>query len=249
MMRRAAPMLLGALLCAGAAPSSTVPPELRKAAALAESDHRGIIGFQIRWDTEADGGPFHQRFHYLNAYAYDGDRFLGARAIEKVDNGHHAGQAELDAETKRIAQNERGSGTGFAVPFDSRHFSEYHFTRAACDALCLEGDTAVSFTSDIQDVNHGDGRMIIDRDGHVRRMEYAPKVKPAFGRVHAREAQVSIERAAVLPGFWATVKIESRFSGRYGFISGSAKQTTQYERYRRFRTDDAALAALQSGTI
>lgn len=226
-----------------------MPSELRKAAALAEGDHHGIIGYEISWDTEANGGPFHQRFHYLNAYVFDGERLLGARALEKVDNGHHAGQSELDAETKRIAQNEHAGGAGFAVPFDSRHFGEYHFTRTTCDALCLDGDTIVAFASDIQDVNHGDGRMVIDRDGHVRRMEYVPKVKPAFGRVHAKDALVAIERAAVLPGFWATVKIESRFSGRMGFITGSATQTTQYEHYRRFRTDDAALAALQSGTI
>jgi hypothetical protein len=233
---------------AGASAAAGPPPELRRAALVAEADHRGIVAFQIVWDTEARGGPFHQRFHYRNAYVYDGTRLVGARAIEKVDNGRTAGPADLEAETKRIlSQNQGSDGAGFAVPFDARHFDEYRFARAPCDVTCLEGDTTVSFVASIQDENHGDGRMIIDRDGHVRHLEYSPKVKPAFGNIHAKDALVSIDRAAVLPGFWATTKIESRYSGHYGFITGDAHQTTRYERYRRFFTVVEALSALRTG--
>ena len=239
-----------ALLAAAPAPAAAIPPELRRAAILSENDHHGIVGFEITWDTDARGGPFRQRFHYRNAYVYDGERFLGARALEKVDNGKAADAHGLDEETKKIEREHSGASVpGFAVPFDSRHFDEYRFRRAPCDAACLEGDTSIGFEALINDQNHGDGRLIIDRDGHVRHLEYVPKVKPVFGGIHAREASVSIDRGAVLPGYWSTTTMLTRFSGRYGFIVGQAIQTTQFDHYRRFRTPDAALSALRTGQI
>lgn len=247
-MKTAAIGLITLLACAGL--TGALPQELRRAAALAENDHKGVVGFEITWDTEARGGPFHQRFHYRNAYVYDGTRLIGAKAIEKVDNGRTGSQADLDSQTKRILdENHASDAAGFAVPFDSRHFDEYRFERGACDATCLDGDSAIAFAARVTDAEHGDGHLIIDRDGHVRHLEYVPKIKPAFGSIHAKEALVSIDRAAVLPGFWATTKIESRYGGRYGLVTGEATQTTRYERYRRFRTGAAALSALQSGEI
>lgn len=241
--------MLAAALLATLGVADGVPPELRHAAQVAENDHRGIIAFQIIWDTEARGGPFHQTFHYRNAYVYDGERFVGARALEKVDNGRVADEAGLADETKQIIANEHTKAPGFADPFDARHFGEYRFSRAPCDPSCAAGDTAVTFAAMLADVNHGDGRLIIDRDGHVREMVYAPKVMPSFGKVKARDAVISTERAAVLPGFWGTVVTTAKFSGRYGFITGAATQTTRFAHYRRFRTVEAAVAALNSGQI
>lgn len=243
-------LALAAVFAITLAAAEGVPSELRRAAQVAQSDHQGIIAFQIIWDTEARGGPFHQTFHYRNAYVFDGERFVGARALEKVDNGKAADDAGLADETKRIAANERAKGAvGFADPFDSRHFQEYRFNRAPCEASCLAGDTTVTFAAVVSDINHGDGRLVIDRDGHVRQMVYAPKVMPTFGRVKAHDAVISIERAAVLPGYWATVRTTAKYSGRYGFITGAATQTTRFDHYRRFRSVDAAVAALNSGQI
>ena len=247
-MRQIALAFVVGLACVGVAGS--LPPELRKAAAVAEADHRGVMGFQITWDTDAHGGPFHQNFHYRAAYVYDGTRLIGARAIEKIDNGRAGTQADLDAQTKQIlSQAHASDASGFAVPFDSRHFDEYRFERVACDASCLAGDTEISFLAAVADPDHGDGRLIVDRDGHVRHLAYVPKVKPTFGSIRVRDAAVTIDRAAVLPGFWATTKIESRYTGRYGFISGQATQTTRYDHYHRFRSGDVALSALASGDI
>jgi len=89
--------------------------------------------------------------------------------------------------------------------------------------------------------------MVVDRDGHVRHLEYSPRVNPTFGSIHAKDALISIDRASVLPGFWATTKIQSRFSGRYGFITGEALQTARYEHYRRFFTVAEAMSTLRAG--
>jgi len=245
-----ATLLCAVLLTAAGVASVGPPPELRRAAAVSEADHHGIVSFQIIWDTQARGGPFKQGFHYRNAYVYEGNHLVGARALEKIDNGHTGGQADLDAETRRIlSQSETADAVGFAVPFDSRHFDEYRFGRIPCDRRCLEGDSTITFISQVQDANHGDGQMIIDRDGHVRHLEYSPRVKPTFGNVRAKDALVAIDRAGVLPGFWATTKIESHFSGRYGFITGEARQTAHYERYRRFLSVVEALSALRSSEL
>jgi len=228
--------------------AASVPAELVRAALVAENDHRGIIAYQVTWDSEARGGPMHQRFHYRNIYAYDGERFLAARAIEKMDNGHTAGAQELEAQTKKIAREEGRGATGFAVPFDSRHFNEYRYVALSC-ATCRSGETSIGFTSPLLDVNHGGGFMIVDRGSHVRHLQYTPNVMPSFGPIHAREAMYQIERAGVLPGFWATVKIENRFGGRYGFIRGLVVQSVTFDRYRRFGNDAAAIAAIRFGNL
>ena len=243
------PFALAAVCLTAIAAAADVPAEVRHAAQVAQADRRGIVGFEIVWDTDAHGGPFHQTYHYRNAYIFDGERFVGARAIEKVDNGRVAGPADLAGETRKIAENERSKAPGFADPFDDRHFPEYRFSRQPCDASCLEGDTTVAFTGLLADVNHGDGRLLIDRDGHVRRMVYVPKVMPSFGRVKARDAVITIERGPVLPGYWATLKSTATYSGRYGFITGSATQTARFDHYRRYHSVDAALSALNSGQI
>ena len=242
-------LALAAVCLTAIAAASEVPAEVRRAAQVAQSDRRGIVGFEIVWDTDARGGPFHQTYHYRNAYIFDGERFVAARAIEKVDNGHSAGAADLAAETRKIAENERAKVPGFADPFDDRHFAEYRFTREACDAACLQGETTVAFAGLVPDVNHGDGRLLIDRDGHVRRMVYVPKVMPSFGRVKARDAVVTVERGPVLPGYWGTLKSTAAYRGRYGFITGSATQTARFDHYRRYRSVDTAVAALNSGQI
>lgn len=237
------------LLITLAGSAEGIPSELRRAAQVAEADHRGIVGFQIVWDTDARGGPFHQTYHYRNAYVFDGEHFVGARSIEKVDNGRSADEAGLAEETKRIVENERSKSAGFSDPFDTRHFDEYRFSRTPCDSTCLEGDVTLAFAALSEDARHGDGRLVIDRDGHVRRMTYTPKVMPSFGKVRARDAVITVVRAAVLPGYWATTRMESKYTGRFGIITGGAIQTSRFDHYRRFRTVDAAVAALNSGQI
>ena len=242
-------LALAAVLLTAVAAAGDVPSDVRRAAQVAQADRRGIIGFEIAWDTDARGGPFHQTYHYRNAYIFDGERFVAARALEKVDNGRTAAAADLAAETRKIAENERAKAPGFADPFDDRHFGEYRFSRETCDSSCLAGDTTVAFAGLVSDVNHGDGRLVIDRDGHVRRMVYAPKVMPSFGRVKARDAVITVERGPVLPGYWGTLKSTATYGGRYGFITGSATQVARFDHYRRYHSVDTALAALNSGQI
>ncbi|PZR56344.1 MAG: hypothetical protein DLM50_08745 [Candidatus Meridianibacter frigidus] len=246
MYKSRVPLLGLVVLLLGTATAGGVPPELRAAAVLAEADHEGIIAFEVTWETQASGGPFHRYFRYRNAYVYDGERFVDARALQRNDNGKIAGQAELDVQTRKLVdEHRREPSAGFAVPFDDRHFSEYRYTIVPCTSGCSQSDVAIAFAAKNRDSLHGDGRMVLDRDAHVKRLEYVSQSAPSFRGAKLQEAHVTIERGPVLPGYWGTILMHSRLVGHYGFITGEALQTARYDHYERFQSISAALAALQ----
>ncbi len=222
---------------------AAVPSEVRHAAELSVQDHKGIIAYESVFDTTMHGGPLHRAYHYRNAYLYNDERLLKARALYKDDNGHIANPAELETETRKI-ESEQDSGKVFAVPFDARHFSEYRYQKGTCTG-CLAGEEVFNFTSLVQDEFHGNGSMTLAGTGHVKTLTYVPRVLPP----HASAARITVHRAQVLPGYWATVKSEGHYEGRYGFIHGSGDMQSRNEHYRRFNSVDAARAALDSGKV
>ncbi len=236
---------IAALGCFVAARSAdqTLPTELQRAAKVTVSDHKGIIAYTTTWDSTAHGGPMHRTYHYTDAYVFKDERLIKARAMTKGDNGKIATQQELDTETLKI-ETEQGNGKVFAVPFDARHFSEYHYAKGACVG-CGNGDTKITFSSLVKDAFHGDGSMIVDSSGHVKVLSYSPKVLP----LHATTGVITAYRAEVLPGFWATVRSEERFTGHLGPFSGGAEIQSYSDHYHRFQSVEAALAALRSGAI
>lgn len=239
----ALPVALSFLSTTGASEKSAVPSAIRRAAELSVRDHEGIIGYQSAYDTSMHGGPLHRSYHYRNAYLYNDERLVKARALYKDDNGHIADAAQLEIETRKI-ESEQGSGRVFAVPFDARHFSEYRYQKAAC-AGCAAGQVAFTFTSLVPDQFHGNGSMTFDFLGHVTSLTYTPTVLPS----HASKARITIYRGAVLPDYWATVRSEGHYQGRYGFIRGSADMQSRNEHFHRFSSVNAAVAALNSGKL
>ncbi len=221
----------------------SVPFEVRHAAELSVHDHKGIIGYESAFDTNMHGGPLHRAYHYRNAYLYNDEHLLKARALYKDDNGQIADAAQLQTETTKI-ETEQGSGKVFAVPFDARHFSEYRYDRAECSG-CAQGEVAFTFTSLVQDEFHGSGSMTLESGGHIRLLTYVPSVLPA----HASAARITVHRSEVLPGYWATVKSEGHYEGRYGLIHGGADMQSRNEHFHRFSSVDTAVTALYSGKI
>lgn len=249
-MKRAVPRALLALpfslllasTTTGSEPTA-VPFQVRHAAELSVRDHTGIIGYESAFDTNMRGGPLHRAYHYRNAYLYNDERLVKARALYKDDNGHIADAAQLDAETRKI-ESEQGSGKVFAVPFDARHFSEYRYEKGAC-AGCAADEVAFTFTSLVRDEFHGNGSMTLDGRGHVVNLTYTPSVLPA----HASKARITIYRGGVLPDYWATIRSEGHYEGRYGFVHGSADMQSRNEHFHRFSSVDAAVTALNGGKI
>ncbi|MDQ6827137.1 MAG: hypothetical protein M3Z14_08070 [Candidatus Eremiobacteraeota bacterium] len=234
-----------ALCCVAIARSadSSVPTELRRAAQVAVRDHKGIIAFQTTWDSIAHGGPMRRAYRYKDAYVFQDERLIKARALAKGDNGTEANQEQLDAETRKI-ETEQGSGKVFAVPFDSRHFSEYAYAKDTCEQ-CASGDVKLTFSSPIKDQFHGNGSLIVNATDHVKLLIYSPNVLPK----HASTGVITTYRAEVLPGYWATVRSEQRFTGHLGPFSGGAEVSSRSDHYHRYKSIAAALTALHSGNL
>ncbi|MBV9269812.1 MAG: hypothetical protein JO165_01870 [Candidatus Eremiobacteraeota bacterium] len=205
----------------------SVPAIVERAAQVAAGDHRGIVSFEIEQHTQIDGGPIHRTAHAVIIAAYDDEQLIRVKVLRLEENGK-------DASAERIRYVEReltAHSEGFAVPFDRNHFNEYAYT--------VDGNT-VRFTSKLQDARHGEGTFEVAADGHVTHLHYTPHAFPQF----ATAGTVDEDRAPVLPAFWATVRSEQHYTGRYFLIRGTADIVTTESHFARYASRAEALAAL-----
>jgi len=206
-----------------------VPAIVSQAATVAAGDHAGIIEYRVRQIGQVDGGPFHQHDDISIAVVTDGDKVVRVRVLSYVQDG-----AQQSDAAKAQVQSQLENGTErFANPFDVRSFADYSFS--------VDGST-VHFVSLKRDADHGDGWFQVDATGHVTKMTYTPDVMPKY----VSSATVTLQRGAVLPGFWATTSSVTSFKGHYLFIHGGATFTTLQSTFRRFNDRKAALADLAS---
>jgi len=206
----------------------SVPAIVERAAQVAAADHKGIVSFQIEQQTQIDGGPIHRTAHALIVAAYDDEQLIRVKVVRLEENGKDAGTQRMHS----LEQELSAHSEGFAVPFDRAHFGEYSYEVA-------DGNT-VRFTSTLRDAHHGDGTFQVSADGHVTHLHYMPHMLPQFATTGA----IDEERAAVLPAFWATVRSEQNYTGRYMLIRGRAHIVTTESHFARYPTRTAAIAAL-----
>jgi hypothetical protein len=211
-----------------------VPAVVVQAASVALHDRQGVIGYRIHQTSAIDGGPFHQHDDVLMVVVADGPNIVKVRVLHFTENG-----AELSDKRKTQLANDLLAGQakgGFAVPFDSRHFPEYTYSVSG---------PIVSFKAIVRNADHGDGTFQVDAGGHVVRMVYKPDTLPKY----ANWGSVTVDRAEVVPGFWATTRSDSRYRGGLGFIRGGGSFVADMDGYRRFASLAAAEAALASGSL
>lgn len=204
-----------------------------RAAQLATKDHEGVVSLHLRQTSTISGGPIHQSSQIELVGVFDGEKLVRVRVLTLVENGRTADDEALAAKADEILRTEN-SGGGFAVPFDARHFSEYRYQAIT--------PSVVQFTSLVRDANHGDGRFELSPAGQVVKLEYIPDVMPKY----ANAGTVTQYRAEVLPDFWATIRGDSRYTGHYGFISGSGDFGLTEDHFRRFATLREAIGAFES---
>ncbi len=210
-----------------------IPAIVVQAAAVAAHDRAGIVTYRIHQVSAMDGGPLHRHGDVTIAVVADGPSLVKVRVLTYVVDGHdQSDQQKRDLAAQLLAGQSKG---GFAVPFDSRHLHEYGF---AADG------SAVRFRSLRRDASHGDGTFEVDASGHVLRMSYVPDVFPKY----VTSGTVSDVRAEVLPGFWASVRSDQEWDGRYLFIKGHASVVTEMTAYRRYPNRAAAEAAVEAAT-
>jgi len=205
----------------------SVPAIVERAAQVAAADHKGIVTFQIEQTSRIDGGPIHRTDHAIILAAYEDEQLIRVRVVRLEENGK-----ELGAERMRALENNLSAHSeGFAVPFDRAHFGEYTYE--------ADGST-VRFTSALRDARHGDGSFDVAADGHVTHLHYTPRVLPQF----ATAGTIDEDRAAVLPSFWATVRSQQHYTGRYFFIRGAADVQTTESHFAKHASRAEALAAV-----
>jgi hypothetical protein len=208
-----------------------MPAIVAQAAAVAEHDHQGIIAYRIHQVGAMDGGPIHHRTDVLMMVIADGEKIVRVRVLRfQEDGSEQSDERKAQLATDLLAGQ---AGGGFAVPFDRRHLAEYSYASA---------NDSVAFTSRVRDADHGDGSFQVDGGGHVTRMTYVPDALPKF----AATGRVIVERAEALPGFWATLRSQSTFSGSILLIRGTASTVTEMDDYRRFATLADAERALDA---
>ncbi|MDQ2873171.1 MAG: hypothetical protein M3R35_08605 [Candidatus Eremiobacteraeota bacterium] len=212
-----------------------VPAVVRRAAELAVRDRQGIVAYRIHRSSELRAGPYHRADDVDIAAAFDGRTLVKIRVLRDVTNGRAANDA---AKTQLEGELQRGqSAAAFAVPFDSRHFGEYRYS--------IVDARDVTFASLRHDAQHGDGALVFDPSGAVSKMVYSPQVLPRF----ATSAVITARRAQVLPGFWATIREEERYDGRYAFFRGSGTVTTVEDHFERFNSTAAAISAVEKADL
>ncbi|MDQ2681600.1 MAG: hypothetical protein M3Y21_11390 [Candidatus Eremiobacteraeota bacterium] len=210
----------------------TAPPIVVQAAQLAAKDHVGVISLHLRQTSEIKGGPIHQSSRVELVGVFDGEKLVRVRVLALVENGRVADDEARAAKAEEILKGQNTGG--FAVPFDARHFGEYRYRELS--------PTLVQFTSILRDADHGDGRFELSAGGQVIKLEYTPDVMPKY----ATAGTVTQYRAEVLPDFWATVRGESRYTGHYGFISGSGNFGLSEDHFRRYVTLKDAIAEFEA---
>lgn len=207
--------------------AAIVPPIVVTAANLAAADRSGIVEYRVRQTAEIDGGPIHERDDITIVVVADGGEVVKVRVLAFTADG----KVQSDAARRKVETQVQADKSRFATPFDTRSLPDYSFA--------VDGST-IRFVSLKRDGEHGDGWFRVDADGHVVAMTYAPNVMPQY----ASSGSVTVDRAAVLPGFWATTTSVSTFAGHYLFIHGAATFTTRESGFRRFGDRAAALADL-----
>lgn len=122
--------------------------------------------------------------------------------------------------------------------------SEYHFSPTPC-LHCAPDVVAVAFGSEVHDVKHGHGTLLVDENrAHVVHETFVPYVLQAPARTGTIDTDFG-----KTPVGWFPVTLDATFTGRLGFFSGNADLTETFDGYRRFNSIDEAVAAFQaSGT-
>jgi hypothetical protein len=212
-----------------------VPAVVERAARLAAHDHQGVVAYRLHRTSDLHAGPYHRSDDVELAVAFDADRLVKIRVLRDRTNGKDAGAAAKADLERTLAQSTPAEG--FAVPFDLRHLTEYRYIGGS------EGE--VGFTSLRRDDRHGDGTFSVNASGAVVRLTYTPNVLPRY----ATSANISDDRAQVLPDFWATVREEQRYDGRYGPFHGSGTVVSVEDDFERFADAGAAIAAVEAGRI
>lgn len=236
-----------ALALTGAAPRGTPAPSpdpeaaavVAAAARTLAAERTGIVALHrhiaAQQHAPAHDGSLDEQAGLLR----DGNHVIAVR-VYATQSGGASGQtlvkAQADAE-KNLPDDD------YQLPVRAEFLGDYTFATAPCEG-CASGSAAVRFTSLKRDATHGDGIAVIDTaTHHFVRVDFVPSVLPE----HVDKASISLVFGKALADLWDVLEMDQHYSGHVLFLSGGADITTSLSNYRRFKSRDDGLKALDAG--
>lgn len=214
---------------------------VKLAAKLYAQDVRGVIGFRTIIESQISAPVFNQKSR-TEAFVVQQDGIPRRIVFERlVINGKDASRDELQKqEAKSNASFQDGKGF-FKAPYDSRYLDAYRFQLEDC-ADCSTGMTAIGFSSDVKDDQHGKGVMILDASRRVREVRYTPNVFPP----NVTRGTLILKRDEVGKGMLGIRTLKADYHGAMGVIKGSFVMDQRNDDFRRFSSLDEAFSGTGS---
>ncbi len=220
-------------------PAFDAPAAVAAAAQTLATERSGIVAMH-RHVVAQQHAPAHDGTLDEQAGVLREDNHVIAVHVYNRQSGGAAGATMVKAQTD--AENNLPDDS-YQLPLREDFLADYTFESVAC-AGCAAGNVAVRFTSIKRNEAHGDGIAVIDTASHhFLRLDFVPSVLPN----HVDKASISIVLGRALPDLWDVVETDQHYSGHMFFISGGADITTSLGNYRRFKSRDDGLKALDRG--
>lgn len=236
------PLIAVSLLAVVASPALAAPPStpaavMKRATALYVQDTQGVMGYMNVADTQLRSNLFNKNGSSRTWVVAKDGRPARARVLEVITDGK-PDETERQKTEARTDEAFRKGTNHFAAPYEPGSTDDYTLAWAPKEPHG-PGEVAIAFTSLKKDERHGSGVLVVTKEGRVKRLRYTPSVLPA----RVTHGEVSIERGEVAPGMWGPVRMSLTFKGSAGPMSGTFTLNQRYEKFRRFSSLEAALAA------
>ncbi len=228
------------------ADSTAIPSLVQKAALAYAAELHGALGMQRHFSTTIKAGPVRHTETSDSAVLFENGAFVEIKYYRIADDGKDFSPAQIQARDSETNKDWSAGKIFFKEPYDQRYMEDYSYSQPQACAGCASGLVAVTFTSAVQDVQHGKGTMWIDATtARVTELVYAPNVLPP----HATSGTVTEISSNSAPGIWYVTRIDETYQGRELIVKGTGTFTGTFDQIRRFASLAQARAALEAGTI
>ena len=235
-MRRLALLVLGPLLLA-AAPLTDDPGTARVrliCTHYAETSH-GAVLFHVATQTEIHGGPIHRSEQSEAIYVSLDGGVVRKRYLHFRQNGRDLKPSDLAEKGEEVETPL--SRFGLRLPYLRAVVADYRFDPPIDRGASID----IPFHALVRDQSHGDGLMTIDRaNERIERIDERPAAMPP----RADSGNVTVLFGPVGPDRWDITEIDHDFAGHAGFIHGTLRSNSHYDKYVPFPDQARALSAL-----
>ncbi|MGE5708377.1 MAG: hypothetical protein ACM3YO_08590 [Bacteroidota bacterium] len=205
---------------------------VKQASEVYAREMKGIVGYRATSESRIRSPIFNRMIQTEARVALKDGLPAGMVLVRMLVDGKPSSKEEREKQEAKT--NESAPSTFFKAPYDARFMGDYSFRLDPDDA---KAGKAIRFTSRRSDDQHGDGLMWIDERGRVLEVRYTPSKLPP----NTTSGSIRLERGS-LDGWFGNRLLKGDFEGEKGFIRGSFHFEQQFERYRRCKSVEEALA-------